>query len=420
MALRELTLSYACLDRITTTSSMSGVCLPRQIRRVIPGCLAVILFVSYLYITDTFGELSDGLSYRSCERHRFFPKKIWQSWKVTPFEFEERDLTMARSWTSRNPGYRYEVLTDENALYYVETHFGPDGFNRPDIVDTYRSLTAQIIKADLLRYLIMYVDGGVWADIDVEALRPLERFIPERHDEQDIDMVIGVEIDEPDFKDHPILGQKSQSFCQWTFMAKPRRPVMMRLVNNILEWLNNLSEKQGKPIAELVLEFDDIISGTGPSAFTTAVLTEMSIKAGYEVTWQNFHNIPESKLVGGFLVLTVEAFAAGQGHSDSGNHDSRNALIKHHYHASGWPTKHPRYNHPVYGEVEKCNWNRECVAEWDSNTAAFAILSPEEQEQQIALKRTMDAESKKAEEKKEQANPEPEPEWKPGSQWFSP
>ncbi|KAE8155101.1 nucleotide-diphospho-sugar transferase [Aspergillus avenaceus] len=390
---------------------MNGVCLPRQVRRLIPGALTAILFVSYLSITDTFGDLSGGFSYRSCETHSRIPRKIWQSWKVDPLEFEERDLLVARSWTSKNPGHRYEVLTDQNDLYYVETHFGPEGFNRPDIVDTYRSLAAPIIKADLLRYLIMYVDGGVWADIDVEALRPLDRFIPDRYDERDIDMVIGVEIDEPEFNSHPILGQKSQSFCQWTFMAKPRLPVMMRLVEHILDWLHDLSVKQGKPIAELELEFDDIISGTGPSAFTAAVLAEMSIRTGREVTWKTFHNIPESKLVGGFLVLTVEAFAAGQGHSDSGNHNARTALVKHHYHASGWPTKHPRYNHPVYGEVEQCNWNRDCVAEWDANTAAFASLSPDEQEQQIALKKALESDVGDAEEPMWDVNQAEEPEW---------
>jgi mannosyltransferase OCH1-like enzyme len=394
---------------------MSGVCLPRQIRRVIPGCLAAIIFVSYLFITDTFGELSDGLSYRSCETHRVFPKKIWQSWKVNPLEFEERDLLVARSWTSKNPGYRYEVLTDQNDLYYVETHFGPDGFNRPDIVDTYRSLTAAIVKADLLRYLIMYVDGGVWADIDVEALRPLDQFIPDRFDEQEIDLVIGVEIDEPDFKDHKILGPKSQSFCQWTFVAKPRQPVMMRLVENILEWLHGLSVKQGKSIAELELDFDDIISGTGPSAFTTAVLTEMSIRAGHQVTWKTFHNLLESKLVGGFLVLPVEAFAAGQGHSDSGNHQARGAKVKHHYHASSWPSKHPRFSHPVYGEVEQCNWNKDCVTKWDEGVAAFELLSLEEQEQQIALKKAL-SEPIPGQEEPTWVNTETEPEWQLDSQ----
>ncbi|PYH89275.1 hypothetical protein BO71DRAFT_403184 [Aspergillus ellipticus CBS 707.79] len=375
---------------------MPGVFLPRHLRRVVPLFVAAFVLVFYLSITGTFGELSSGLS-RPGVHGRRFPRKIWQSWKVNPFEFEERDLTVARSWTSTNPGYRYEVLTDGNDLDYVETNFGPDGFNRPDIVSVYRSLTAKIIKADLLRYLVMYVDGGVYADIDVEAIRPLDRFIPERYDEGEMDLIIGVEIDEPDFNDHHILGQKSQSFCQWTFISKPRQPVMMRLVENIMDWLHELTVKQGKPIAELELDFDDVISGTGPSAFTTAVLAEMSYRTGQEVTWRTFHNIPESKLVGGILVLTVEAFAAGQGHSDSGNHNARAALVKHHYHASGWPSNHPRFNHPLYGEVEKCNWNKQCVAEWDANTAAFAALSEEEQAQQIALKQAADAAAEAAE-----------------------
>lgn len=33
--------------------------------------------------------------------------------------------------------YQYEVLTDDNALAYVEWHYGKHGFNRPDIVALY-------------------------------------------------------------------------------------------------------------------------------------------------------------------------------------------------------------------------------------------------------------------------------------------
>jgi mannosyltransferase OCH1-like enzyme len=257
----------------------------------------------------------------------------------------------------------------------------------------YRSLTANIVKADLLRYLVMYVEGGVYTDIDVEALKPVDRFIPDRYNERDIDMVIGVEIDQPDFNNHTILGQKSQSFCQWTFMCKPRLPVMLRLINNIMRWLNDVAKRQNVPVSEIELGFDEVISGTGPSAFTNAVLAEMSARRGRAVHWDSFHNMGESQVVGGVLVLTVEAFAAGQGHSDSGNHDARTALVKHHYHASGWPTAHPRYNHPVYGEVEKCNWEPECVKSWDANKAAFDALSPEEQAKQIAMKEAADAEA---------------------------
>lgn len=179
----------------------------------------------------------------------------------------------ARSWTTKNPGHRYEVLTDENAISYVEDNFGPSGLNRPDIVSTYKGLTATIIRADLLRYLVMYVDGGVYADIDVEALKPVEEFIPSRHLERDVDMIIGIETDEPDFKDHPILGSKAESFCQWTFACKPRHPIMMRLIDNILAWLRDLESEQHKHLSQLEFDFDAVLSGTGPSAFTEAILT---------------------------------------------------------------------------------------------------------------------------------------------------
>ncbi len=68
---------------------------------------------------------------------------------------------------------RYEVLTDANEMSYVEQHFGPTGINRPDIVDFYQSVNLTIVKADLLRYMIMYAEGGVYADIDVEGAQAL-------------------------------------------------------------------------------------------------------------------------------------------------------------------------------------------------------------------------------------------------------
>lgn len=312
-----------------------------------------------------------------------FPKKVWQTWKTDPLQFEERDSTTARTWMLKNPNFRYEVLTDDNDMGYVEYHFGPGGLNRPDIVEMYRSITATIIKADLLRYMVMYAEGGVYADIDVEALKPVSRFIPDhRYDENDIDMVIGIEIDQPDFRDHPILGKKSQSFCQWTFMARPGLPVMLQLIENIMGWLNGLAEQQNVPISEVVIDFDQVISGTGPSAFTEAIIKQMNLDqpAGApEITWNNFHDLDESKIVSRVLVLDVEAFAAGQGHSDSGNHNSRGALVKHHYHASNWPSRHPRFNHPAYGPVEQCNWVPACVSKWDADTAAFALLNEDEQ-----------------------------------------
>ena len=360
--------------------------IPKQVKRTLPALIVIVLFIAFL---SCGGSMNNANFFPS--RPEKFPRKIWQTWKVNPFGFEGKDSAVASTWTAKNPDFRYEVLTDQNDLAYVETHFGPTGLNRPDIVYIYRELTVRIVKADFLRYLIMYVEGGIYTDIDVEALRPVSRFLPDRYNERDIDMVIGVEIDQPEFRDHPILGKKCESFCQWTFMCKPRLPVMLRLVEDIMQWLKEVAMAQKVAISQIQLDFDEVISGTGPSAFTKAVLADMSEREGRVITWDTFHNLGESKLISGTLVLTVEAFAAGQGHSDSGNHNAKQALVKHHYHASKWPTSHPRYKHPIHGEVERCNWDADCVRTWDNDKAAFEALPQEEQARQISIKQANEA-----------------------------
>jgi len=381
--------------------------LPTQFRRALPIYIAAVCLILFVFNLNLFQSsvrapisrpTVSGANAPAVRSE--FPRKIWQTWKVNPLKFEERDLNTARTWLLKNPEYRYEVLTDDNDLRYVEYHFGPDGFNRPDIVNFYRDVKAAIVKADLLRYMIMYAEGGLYADIDVEALKPLSKFVPERYDEKDIDMVIGVEIDEPDWADHPILGPKSRSFCQWTFMCKPQLPVMMRLIEKIMSWLNGVAKEQGVSLSEVDLDFDQIISGTGPSAFTEAILIEMDLHKEdprTKINWDLFHDLDESKIVSRVLVLTVEAFAAGQGHSDSGNHEARAALVRHHYHASNWPSRHPRYSHPAYGEVEKCNWNDECVRKWDKDVEAFSKLSEAEKTKIVEQKKK---EAEEAEEKR--------------------
>lgn len=380
--------------------------LPTQFRRALPiyiGALCLIIFLFNLNIFPTGIQqpyLPAVTTQQPPKVRNEFPRKIWQTWKVNPLKFEERDLNTARSWLSKNPDYRYEVLTDDNDMRYVEWHFGRDGFNRPDIVDFYRDVKAAIVKADLLRYLVMYAEGGLYADIDVEALKPLSKFIPERYSAMDIDMVIGIEIDEPDWRDHPILGPKSRSFCQWTFMCKPQLPVMMKLIEHIMTWLNGVAREQKVPLAEVKLDFDQIISGTGPSAFTEAIINDMNMRKEdpkTKIDWDLFHDMSESRVVSRVLVLTVEAFAAGQGHSDSGNHEARAALIRHHYHASNWPSRHPRYAHPAYGEVERCNWNDDCVRKWDKDVEAFSKMTKEEQQKIIDDK---ERERKEAEDKR--------------------
>src|ERR1700722_10359181 len=125
--------------------------LTRQIQRFLPA-----LFTSFIILYFLIHSSWRDPSLQTVSKARDFPKKIWQLWKVDVLSLEERDLPRAKSWIQNNPGHRYEVLADDNDIQYVETAYGPDGLNRPDIVHMYRSITARIVKADILRYLVMY------------------------------------------------------------------------------------------------------------------------------------------------------------------------------------------------------------------------------------------------------------------------
>ncbi|KAK5992709.1 Initiation-specific alpha-1,6-mannosyltransferase [Cladobotryum mycophilum] len=377
--------------------------VPTQMRRCIPIYLGLVVLLFIVTNLDVIGSIPSpmGVFRRDPPPPKLpgstFPQKIWQTWKVDPTHFDERDLLTSRTWMEKNPGMRYEVITDANEMAYIEEHFGPNGFNRPDIVNFYSSIKLPIIKADLLRYMVMFAEGGIYADIDVEALRPFNRFIPARYDESEIDLIVGIEIDNPAFKDHPILGKKSMSFCQWTFIGRPELPVMMTLIENIMHWFKGVAKEQNVALGDVQLDFDQVISGTGPSAFTNAILGYMNKHTkGRKVTWDMFHNMDESRLVGGVLVLDVEAFCAGQGHSDSGNHGARGALVKHHFHASNWPSRHPRFKHPAYGQVEDCNWDAECVKRWDENVRTWDHFSENEKKDIIENIRKAAEEAEKA------------------------
>ncbi|KAF5026590.1 hypothetical protein F66182_1316 [Fusarium sp. NRRL 66182] len=299
-----------------------------------------------------------------------FPRKIWQQWSRIPHSVDQYEKAFVVSWTESNPQWRWEVLTKANELEYVKDHFGSHGIDRPDIVEFFSTVNSNIVRSDLLRYLVMYLEGGLYADIDVEALKPIHEFIPEAFHEEDIDLVIGIEADEPKFKNHPILGLTSCSFCQWTFLSKPRLSVMIRMVDAAMARIYKLAEQQGVPISDMKLDFYQIIGCSGPGLFTDVIMEYMNEHNMREspITWDDFHGIDEPTLVSRVLVLPVQAFAAGQTHSRSGtSHETPKALIKHHYGASNWTSQHARYKHPVYGEVESCLFDEACVRGWDRN-----------------------------------------------------
>jgi alpha 1,6-mannosyltransferase len=82
-------------------------------------------------------------------------------------------------------------MTDILGDIYVKETFK----SRPEIIETYLALPIPILKADLLRYLLLHTEGGIWSDLDVSCEDvPIHDWIPAQY-KKEASLVVGWEFD---------------------------------------------------------------------------------------------------------------------------------------------------------------------------------------------------------------------------------
>jgi mannosyltransferase OCH1-like enzyme len=82
----------------------------------------------------------------------------------------------AMSWINNNPDYAYSFSDNEERRLLIEQHFGND------VLNAYNRLKIGAFRADLWRYCALYINGGIYADLDTVSKCPL-RDILSRDDE---------------------------------------------------------------------------------------------------------------------------------------------------------------------------------------------------------------------------------------------
>ena len=114
-----------------------------------------------------------------------FPKILHQTWKTKDLSSIPEFEACSRSWRRHHPDYRYVLWDDRENADFVRTQFGW-------YYDTWASFDKNIKRWDSIRYMWMYAFGGIYADLDMECLNPLDDLLTTR---QESDTVLFCDLD---------------------------------------------------------------------------------------------------------------------------------------------------------------------------------------------------------------------------------
>ena len=109
--------------------------------------------------------------HRSCRRPLQtvrFPRLIFQTWK-SRVSMPANYARWSASLRKMNPGFAYFLWDDFDNRNFIEQYY-------PWFLAVYDAYPREIYRADAVRYFFLYQFGGLYADMDTECLRPVERF----------------------------------------------------------------------------------------------------------------------------------------------------------------------------------------------------------------------------------------------------
>ncbi len=160
------------------------------------------------------------------------PNIIHQTWKTN--NIPKKWKYFVKKVKELNPEWEYRLWTDEDNDKFVQQKF-------PDFYDIYKGFSKNIMRADVIRYIIMYKIGGVYLDLDYEVLKPF--------DFQDKKVVLP-------YNRSKQYGDKIDNLGNCFFASIPGHPF----------WLDVINDLQDNP--PVVTDYHQVGHVTGPRLLT--------------------------------------------------------------------------------------------------------------------------------------------------------
>ena len=160
------------------------------------------------------------------------PKIIMQTFKnnyLHPMVYEN-----IMKMIKKNPTYDYYFINDEDGIKLIEEHFDEK------TLSAFKKLKVGAAKGDFIRYVALYVYGGVYIDLDASININLDDFIPENNE-----YIFFWE------------GNKEQ-ITNWCVMIIPKHIIIKKIIDEMVNRILNSNE-------------NNILLITGPKLMTDVI-----------------------------------------------------------------------------------------------------------------------------------------------------
>ena len=146
------------------------------------------------------------------------PTHIFQTWK-TSSDIPEYLQAYQRQWIQfcKDNHYEYTLYSDQELRKIIISHF-------PQFQELFDGFTHNIERVDFSRYAILYLKGGVYADLDTVPIKPLDKFLKLNRP------VLGCE---PIEHAESLYNQRSRVICNAFMISPPGHKMWLDLMTFI-------------------------------------------------------------------------------------------------------------------------------------------------------------------------------------------
>lgn len=173
------------------------------------------------------------------------PKIIWQTYECEYQDLPNYIKEFTYTWINKNPDWEYRYMSGKQREIFILDNFGNEW------LDIYNSYPYRIMKSDIWRYMVLYVYGGFYVDLDTKCIDPIIKWLP-----KDKNFIVSIDYDYENFSNGYILS------C-------PRSPIML----SVLEYIKNkpIKNKYRNKVHEVYLR-------TGPQAFSEGIRNSLDLQ----------------------------------------------------------------------------------------------------------------------------------------------